>query len=92
VIDGYLDKIQQLALSSHKDAQKLVTAGTIPTLILLLKTRAVDGIGLETVLLTLGILAYVLRCFHVPVSSSHCCVVTTLSPPTLYIAQVLLKP
>ncbi|KAF8170722.1 armadillo-type protein [Mycena galopus ATCC 62051] len=58
IIDGYLDKIQQLGLRSHKDAQKLVTAGTIPTLILLLKTRAADGIGLETVLLTLGILAY----------------------------------
>ncbi|KAJ6602491.1 hypothetical protein DFH09DRAFT_1124971 [Mycena vulgaris] len=58
VIDGYLDKIQRLGLRSHKDAQKLVTAGTIPTLILLLKTRAVDGMGLETVLLALGILTH----------------------------------
>ncbi|KAJ7629388.1 hypothetical protein DFH06DRAFT_719248 [Mycena polygramma] len=58
VIDGYLDRMQRLGLTSHKDAQKLVTAGTIPTLILLLKTRAVDGIGLETVLLTLGILTH----------------------------------
>ncbi|KAJ7640158.1 hypothetical protein B0H17DRAFT_1023203 [Mycena rosella] len=58
VIDGYLDKIQKLGMSSHKEAQKLVTAGTIPTLILLLKTRAVDGIGLETVLLALGILTH----------------------------------
>ncbi|KAF7361188.1 ARM repeat-containing protein [Mycena sanguinolenta] len=58
IIDGYLDKIQRLALKSHKDAQKLVTAGVISTLILLLKTRAIDGVGLETVLLTLGILAY----------------------------------
>ncbi|KAF7361275.1 Protein kinase domain-containing protein [Mycena sanguinolenta] len=58
IIDGYLDKIQRLALKSHKDAQKLVTAGVIPTLILLVKTRAVDGVGLETVLLTLGILAH----------------------------------
>ncbi|KAJ7119484.1 hypothetical protein C8R44DRAFT_877912 [Mycena epipterygia] len=58
VIDGYLDKIQRLGLRSHKDAQKLVTAGTIPTLILLLKSRAVDGIGLETVLLALGILTH----------------------------------
>ncbi|KAJ7902704.1 hypothetical protein B0H14DRAFT_2667320 [Mycena olivaceomarginata] len=58
VIDGYLDKIQQLCLKSHKDAQRLVTAGLISTLILLLTARAVDGIGLETVLLTLGILAH----------------------------------
>ncbi|KAJ7159838.1 armadillo-type protein [Mycena crocata] len=56
VINGYLSKIQKLGLRSHKDAQKLVTAGTIPTLILLLKERAVDGIGLDTVLLALGIL------------------------------------
>ena len=52
VIDDYLDKIQQLCLKSHKDALKVVTAGTTPTLILLLKARAVDGVGLETVLLT----------------------------------------
>ncbi|KAJ7186748.1 armadillo-type protein [Mycena filopes] len=58
VIDDYLDKIQRLGLKSHKDAQKLVTAGTIPTLITLLKTRAVDGVGLETVLLALGILTH----------------------------------
>ncbi|KAJ6589090.1 hypothetical protein B0H19DRAFT_1102869 [Mycena capillaripes] len=58
VIDDYLEKIQQLGLTSHKAAQKLVTANVIPTLILLLKTRAVDGIGLETVLLTLGILTH----------------------------------
>ncbi|KAK7018606.1 kinase domain-containing protein [Favolaschia claudopus] len=58
VIDSYLDKIQQLCSKSHKDAQKFVTAGTIPTLITLLKTRAVDGVGLETVLLTLGILSH----------------------------------
>ncbi|KAJ7075996.1 hypothetical protein B0H15DRAFT_805837 [Mycena belliarum] len=58
VIDGYLDRIQKLGLRSHKDAQKLVTAGTIPTLILLLKSRAVEGDGLETVLLALGILTH----------------------------------
>ncbi|KAJ7730868.1 hypothetical protein DFH07DRAFT_848205 [Mycena maculata] len=58
VIDSYLIKIQKLGRSSHKDAQKLVTAGTIPTLISLLKNRAVEGIGLETVLLTLGILTH----------------------------------
>ncbi|KAJ7208014.1 armadillo-type protein, partial [Mycena pura] len=53
-----LTEIQKLGLRSQKDAQKLVTAGTIPTLILLLKTRAVDGIRLEAVLLTLGILTH----------------------------------
>ncbi|KAF7334676.1 Protein kinase domain-containing protein [Mycena venus] len=58
VIDPLLVKIQKLGVKSHKDAQKLVTAGTIPTLILLLKTRAVDGIGLETVLIALGILTH----------------------------------
>ncbi|KAJ7475199.1 hypothetical protein B0H11DRAFT_2195216 [Mycena galericulata] len=58
VIDSYLHKIQKLGRRSHKDAQKLVTANTIPTLILLLKTRAVDGFGLEAVLLALGILTH----------------------------------
>jgi hypothetical protein len=62
VIDDFLARIQQLGLQSHKEAQRLVTAGTVPTLILLLKTRAVDGIGLEAVLITLGILSYV--AFH----------------------------
>jgi hypothetical protein len=59
VIDPLLAKIQKLGLKSHKDAQKLVTAGMIPILILLLKTRAVDGVGLEAVLIALGILTYV---------------------------------
>ncbi|KAJ7641354.1 hypothetical protein FB45DRAFT_1022109 [Roridomyces roridus] len=58
VIDSYLYKIQKLGRRSHKDAEKLVTAGTIPTLILLLKSRAVEGIGLENVLTALGILTH----------------------------------
>ncbi|KAJ7465395.1 armadillo-type protein [Mycena galericulata] len=58
VIDPLLSKIQTLGLRSHKDAQKLVTAGAIPTLTLLLKTRAIGGIGLEIVLLALGILTH----------------------------------
>ncbi|KAK7018626.1 kinase domain-containing protein [Favolaschia claudopus] len=58
VIDGYLYRIQQLCLKSHKDIQKFVTAGIITTLISLLNIRAVDGVGIETVLLTLGILAH----------------------------------
>ncbi|KAJ7020727.1 hypothetical protein C8F04DRAFT_1013931 [Mycena alexandri] len=58
VIDPLLSKIQKMGMKSNKDAERLVTAGTIPTLILLLKTRAVDGIGLENVLMALGILTH----------------------------------
>jgi hypothetical protein len=36
-----------------------VTAGIAPTVILLLKARALEVAGLETVLITLGVLAYV---------------------------------
>jgi hypothetical protein len=56
-IDNYLRKIQFLSSQSDKEAQKLVTAGVVPTVILLLKSRAVDGVRLEVVLTTLGILA-----------------------------------
>ncbi|KAJ7029223.1 armadillo-type protein [Mycena alexandri] len=58
VLDDYLNKIQRLGFTSHRDAQELVTAGTIPTLVMLLKGRAVDGIGLDAILLTLGILIH----------------------------------
>jgi hypothetical protein len=57
VIDDYLYKTQILSLQSSKEAQKLVTAGIVPTVILLLKARAVDMVGLEIVLKTLGTLA-----------------------------------
>jgi serine/threonine protein kinase len=57
VIDYYLCRVQSLSSQSDKEAQKLVTAGIVPTVILLLKARAVDGVGLELVLVTLGILA-----------------------------------
>ena len=57
LIDNYLRKIQVLSSQSAKEAQKLVTAGVVPTVILLLKSRAVDGVRLEVVLTTLGILA-----------------------------------
>jgi hypothetical protein len=60
VINRHLTKILQIASASNKEAQKLVTAGTVPTLILLLKARAADAIGLEVVLIALGVLAYVL--------------------------------
>jgi hypothetical protein len=57
VIDEYLRKTQFLSSQSDKVAQKLVTAGIVPTVILLLKARAVGADGLEIVLITLGILA-----------------------------------
>jgi len=56
-IDDYLRKVQLLCSQSYKEAQKLVTAGIVPTVILLLKARAVDEVGLELALITLGILA-----------------------------------
>jgi len=59
VIDDYLLRAQFLSLQSSKEVQKLVTAGIVPTIILLLKSRAVDAAGLEIVLMTLGLLAYV---------------------------------
>ena len=59
VIDGLLLRIHHLASSSDKEAQKLITAGAITTLIILLKARAVEGFGLEPVLMALGTLAYV---------------------------------
>lgn len=59
VIDDYLDKVRFLCQQSDKEAQKLVTAGIVPTVLLLLQSRAIDGVGLELVLITLGILAYV---------------------------------
>ncbi|KAJ6453969.1 hypothetical protein C8R45DRAFT_1065143 [Mycena sanguinolenta] len=58
-IDTLLLSVQELALQSDKHAQKLVAAGAIPPLIVLLKARAAaDGVGLETVLRTLGILIH----------------------------------
>ncbi|KAG8993039.1 hypothetical protein FRB90_000805, partial [Tulasnella sp. 427] len=57
LIDNYLEIIQQLATDSQRDAEKLITAGVVPTLIMLLKSRAMDGQGLDLVLKTLGILA-----------------------------------
>jgi len=56
-IDEYLHKAYTLASQSDKEAQKLVTAGIVPTVIHLLKVRAIEGVGLELVLGTLGVLA-----------------------------------
>lgn len=60
VIDDYLAKAQLMCYNSTKEVQKLVTAGMVPLVITLLKARAVGGVGLETVLMTLGLLAYAL--------------------------------
>jgi hypothetical protein len=57
-INDYLEKVHLLCSECSDDAQKLVTAGIVPTIILLLKARASDDAGLEIVLITLGILAY----------------------------------
>lgn len=56
-IDLYLARIQMLAAQSDKNAQRLITAGAVPTLIHLLKIRAATSDGLEVVLITLGSLA-----------------------------------
>lgn len=77
-IDFVLLKIHALACQSEKDAQRLVTAGIIPTLLGLMTTRfrtwktakktgpQVSSIssrhGLEMVLITLGATAYVWLC------------------------------
>lgn len=58
VIDDYLEKVRSICSRSDKEAQKLVTAGVVPTVLLLLQARAIDGVGLELVLVTLGILVY----------------------------------
>ncbi|GAV99042.1 Armdomain-containing protein [Lentinula edodes] len=57
-IDSYVAKIYHSASESYKEAHKLVTAGAVPALIHLLKTRAAEVEGLEIVLITLGTLAY----------------------------------
>lgn len=56
-IDSYVAKIYHSASESYKEAHKLVTAGAVPALIHLLKTRAGEAEGLEIVLITLGTLA-----------------------------------
>jgi hypothetical protein len=56
VIDDYLQKVQFLSSRFAKEAQNLVTAGIVPTVILLLKAHTVDSVGLKVVLVTLGIL------------------------------------
>ena len=57
VIDSCLLKVQRLAMQSDKDAQRLITAGIIPSLIFLLKIRAAECSGIEIVLTSLGLLA-----------------------------------
>ncbi|KAG8990599.1 hypothetical protein FRB94_010496 [Tulasnella sp. JGI-2019a] len=57
-IDEYLLLTQELVSQSEKETQKFITAGIIPNLVLLVKTRAADGQGIEIVLKTLGMLAH----------------------------------
>ncbi|KAK0451365.1 uncharacterized protein EV420DRAFT_1560606 [Desarmillaria tabescens] len=57
MIDSCLVKVHFLA-QSDKGAERLVTAGIIPTLIHLLKIRAANGEGLEIVLACLGLVAH----------------------------------
>ncbi|KAK0199652.1 armadillo-type protein [Desarmillaria ectypa] len=56
-IDSCLVKVHFLA-QSDKGAERLVTAGIVPTLIYLLKIRAANGEGLEIVLACLGLVAH----------------------------------
>ncbi|KAG9083743.1 hypothetical protein FRC06_004384, partial [Ceratobasidium sp. 370] len=58
MIDEHLVDVQKLAASSEKEAQKLVTAGVINTLTILLRERAVDSVGLDLVLKALGTLTH----------------------------------
>jgi hypothetical protein len=58
-----LVQVISIASASDTDVQRLVSAGLIHTLILLLKLRVVDPFGLEAVLMALGVLAYVLNSF-----------------------------
>lgn len=58
IIDMYLMRVQYLALQSTKFAQKLVTAGIVPMVIDLLKSRAGSGVGLDLALTTLGVLTH----------------------------------
>lgn len=55
-IDEHLVDVQMLAASSEKETQKLITAGIIGTLTILLRERSVDSIGLDLVLKALGTL------------------------------------
>ena len=55
-IDEHLVDVQMLAASSEKETQKLITAGIISTLTILLRERSVDSIGLDLVLKALGTL------------------------------------
>ncbi|KAG8721989.1 hypothetical protein FRC08_008085 [Ceratobasidium sp. 394] len=57
-LDEHLVDVQKLAASSEKEAQKLVTAGIINTLTILLRERAVDSVGLDLVLKALGTLTH----------------------------------
>ncbi|KAG9003437.1 hypothetical protein FRB93_011060 [Tulasnella sp. JGI-2019a] len=56
-IDHYLVMTRELIFMSEKEIPRLITAGIVPTLITLVKARSHDGVGIEVVLKTLGMLA-----------------------------------
>ncbi|KAG8870707.1 hypothetical protein FRB97_009461, partial [Tulasnella sp. 331] len=56
-IDHYLVMVRELISQSEKEVPKFITAGVVPTLITLVKSRASHRIGIEIVLKTLGMLA-----------------------------------
>ncbi|THU83678.1 ARM repeat-containing protein [Dendrothele bispora CBS 962.96] len=59
LLAGALQAEVKAGRKDELSAQKLITAGLVPTLILLLKTRAASsGEGLDFVLMTLGALSY----------------------------------
>ena len=56
-IDQYLDTISQIIFESESEVEHFIRAGIVETLIHLLRTRAVDGVGLDIVLRLLGLFA-----------------------------------
>ncbi|KAK0433774.1 armadillo-type protein [Armillaria borealis] len=84
-IDNCLSRIQYVATKCDEGAQALVRAGAVPILIHLLEIRAAEPDGLEVVLTTLGLVAYVvlfvsLFTSHLHHSPSH----DTISANTIY--------
>jgi hypothetical protein len=57
-IDGYLYRTQHIAAHSDTSAQRLITAGIIPSLVSILRYRFNDSDRLGIILVTWGLLAY----------------------------------
>ncbi len=69
-VDNCLFRIQYVTTKCDEGAQALVRAGAVPMLIHLLEIRAAEPDGLEVVLTTLGLVAYVVL-FVSPLVSHH---------------------